>query len=59
MAERKKTTAKRTDKPAEQIRLDYSGIKMIGSSWFSIKDKFKKGFHSADECAKHFNSEVK
>jgi hypothetical protein len=37
-------------------RLNYAGIRMIGNKWYSIKDKYKKSFATADECAKHFNS---
>lgn len=36
-------------------KLNYTGIKMIGNKWYSIKDKYKKSFATADECAKHFN----
>ncbi|MDY0193660.1 MAG: hypothetical protein RBR93_09040 [Aliarcobacter butzleri] len=36
-------------------KLNYTGIKMIGNKWYSVKDKYKKSFATADECAKHFN----
>jgi len=36
-------------------RLNYAGIKMIGSKWYSSKDNYKKSFATADECAMHFN----
>ena len=36
-------------------KLNYIGIKMIGNKWYSVKDKYKKSFATADECAKHFN----
>ena len=38
-------------------RLNYVGVKQIGSFWYSVKDKCTKSFATADECAKHFNSE--
>ena len=45
------------DEPKEKPkRLNYAGIRMIGNKWYSIKDKYKKSFATADECAKHFNS---
>jgi len=34
---------------------NYMGIKMIGNRWYSMKDKYKKAFETADECADHFN----
>lgn len=37
-------------------KLSYMGIKQIGNLWYSSKDKYKKSFATADECAKHFNS---
>ena len=36
-------------------KLNYTGIKMIGNKWYSSKDRYKKSFATADECAKHFN----
>ena len=44
-------------KPTKSKRLNYTGIKQIGSFWYSVKDKCTKSFATADECAKHFNSE--
>ena len=45
------------DEPKQKPkRLNYTGIRMIGNKWYSIKDKYKKSFATADECAKHFNS---
>lgn len=45
------------DEPKQKPkRLNYAGIRMIGNKWYSIKDKYKKSFATADECAKHFNS---
>ena len=38
-------------------RLNYAGIKQIGSLWYSVKDKYKKPFSTADECAKYHNKE--
>jgi hypothetical protein len=35
----------------------YSGIKMIGSLYYSYKDKYSTGFATAGECAEHFNGE--
>lgn len=43
--------------PKEVKKLDYRGIKMIGSLFYSSKDKYSKGFATADECAKHYNGE--
>ena len=37
-------------------KLNYTGIKMIGNKWYSIKDSYKKSFATADECASHFNT---
>lgn len=37
-------------------KLNYAGIKQIGSLWYSSKDKYKKSFATADECAINFNS---
>lgn len=36
-------------------KLNFTGIKMIGNKWYSIKDNYKKSFETAQECAKHFN----
>ena len=36
-------------------QLCYAGIKQVGSKWYSEKDKYLKGFDTADECAKNFN----
>lgn len=36
-------------------KINYTGIKMIGNKWYSIKDKYKQSFATADECALHFN----
>jgi len=36
-------------------KLNYIGIKQIGSLWYSSKDNYKKSFSTADECAEHFN----
>lgn len=38
-------------------RLNYAGIKQIGSLWYSIKDNYRKPFSTADECAEYFNKE--
>lgn len=48
----KKKTVKTT--PA---RLNYAGVKQVGSFWYSSKDNYTKSFSTADECAKHFNSD--
>ena len=39
----------------EPKKLDYAGVRMIGSKWHCAKDNYKKGFDTADECAEHFN----
>jgi len=49
-----KSTSKDPAQKAE--RLNYMGIKQIGSLWYSAKDKYSKPFSTADECAEHFNS---
>ena len=36
-------------------KLNYTGVKMVGDKWYSIKDNYRKSFATADECAKHFN----
>lgn len=36
-------------------KFDYAGVRMIGSKWYCAKDKYKKGFATANECAEHFN----
>lgn len=41
----------------EVKKLDYRGIKMIGSLFYSSKDNYSTGFATADECAKHYNGE--
>ena len=38
-------------------KLRYTGVKMIGSLYYSSKDKYATGFATADECAEHFNGE--
>lgn len=53
-----KTTTKAETKPAPKKRLSYAGIKLIGHSWYSSKDGYKKPFKTADECAEHFDSEA-
>lgn len=40
-------------------KLNYAGIKQVGSLWYSSKDKYFKSFSTADECAIHFNTETK
>ncbi len=40
---------------ATPTRLNYVGVKQVGSFWFSSKDNYSKAFNTADECAKHFN----
>jgi len=39
------------------VKLNFAGIKQIGSFWYSKKDNYRKHFNSANECAKHFNGE--
>jgi len=46
--------AKRKSTP---VKINYAGVKQIGSFWYSKKDNYQKSFESANECAKHFNSE--
>ena len=45
-----KTTTKQKT-PAEK----YKGVKRIGAFWFNSKDRYRKKFITADECADHFN----
>lgn len=42
-------------KPTKEKKLNYGGIRMIGSFFYSKKDHYQKGFSTADECAKHYN----
>ena len=57
------TLSKKTELPTAKDpkpkakRLNYIGIKQIGSLWYSVKDKYSKPFATADECAKHYNKE--
>lgn len=48
---------KTEEKPKPKRKLKYVGIKQIGSMWYSIKDNYKTGFATADECAEHFNKD--
>jgi len=43
------------NKPTPKERLNYAGVKQIGSLWYCKEDNYKKSFATADECAKHFN----
>ena len=45
-------------KQPKQKRLNYVGIKQIGSLWYSKKDNYSKPFATADECAEHYNTEI-
>ena len=44
-------------KKSKSKAVDYKGIKMIGSLFYSVKDDYGTGFTSADECAQYFNGE--
>ena len=49
------TVDAQADAPAEPKKYSYAGVRMIGSKWYCDKDKYKKGFSTANECAEHFN----
>ena len=47
---------KSINKPtSKKEKVDYAGIKQIGSLWYCKEDGYKKSFATADECAKNFN----
>lgn len=42
-------------KKEKSKKYNYDGVRMVGSKWYCDKDKYKKCFSTADECAEHFN----
>jgi hypothetical protein len=41
--------------PEVKKAYNYDGVKMIGNKWYCAKDKYKKGFATANQCADHYN----
>lgn len=54
----KKEAEEKAKKEAEEKpkKLNYKGIKQIGSLWYHADDNYQTPFATADECAKHFNN---